>query len=216
VDLISIPYQLDCNPIIYNSAVAKLGQGYAEESLEYLYPVINCHCIDADIYILRAKIYCQLGSVFLAIQDLRIAMDLNPGHPEISWLQFKVIEYAVDFKNKASEQILRNDFKTAIWFLNQAIELDPDDWKTLMIRGILLGEIDQYEAGITDLLQVLGNIQRKDDKEEDIKHYISILHNKAGVNFFDERQFSAALERFEIALNFNPDDILIRKNRAGN
>lgn len=59
---------------------------------------------------------------------------MNPDHPGIYTLKRKIIEHAVDFKNKASEQIIKNDLEMAVWFLNRAFELDPEDWKILMLR----------------------------------------------------------------------------------
>jgi tetratricopeptide (TPR) repeat protein len=195
-------------------ALAKLGQNDIPACLELLYEVINNHCVDADVYVLRAKLYYFQKNIFMSIQDLRVAKHLNPEHAEIPDLQHKVLEYAVDFKNKASEQIHRRDFRTALWYLNQVMELDMEDWKCLMLRGIILGELDQFEEGLTDLLEVLGNDSREGDREMEIKHHISKLHNKAAIKLFDEKKFDMALDRFSIALNFSPTDSLIRKNRS--
>jgi tetratricopeptide (TPR) repeat protein len=195
-------------------ALAKIGQDDIPASLDLLYEVINNHCMDVDVYVLRAKLYYFQRNIFLSIQDLRVAKQLDPEHPEIPDLQHKVLEYAVDFKNKASEQIHRRDYKTALWYLNQVMELDMEDWKCLMLRGIILGELDQYEEGLADLLEVLGNDSREGDREMEIKHNISKLHNKAAIKLFEEQKYEMALERFSIALNFCPTDNLIRKNRS--
>ncbi|KAJ3325847.1 Tetratricopeptide repeat protein 16 [Boothiomyces sp. JEL0866] len=195
-------------------AIAKLAIGELDESMHQLFEIINNHCTDVDVYILRSKLYYLQKNIFFANLDLRDALGMKPDHPEIEMLKRNVLEYAVDFKNKASEQILRKDYNLGVWYLNQAIELDPEDWSTLMLRGILLGEQSNFESGLDDLMEVLGNESREGQREEEIKNHISTLHNKAAIRLYKEGNYSQAVQRFTIALNFNPDDSIIRKNRA--
>ena len=124
----------DTETIILRIAIAKIGQGDFELALEYLYQVINNRCQDIDVYLLRAKILYLQQNIFFAIADIRSAMNIEPSHPDIKSLMLGVMKYAVQFKNKANEQIIRKDYDLAIWYLNQAIELDPEDWKTLFSR----------------------------------------------------------------------------------
>lgn len=120
--------------MILSSAIVKIGQGDFELALEYLYQVINNHCHDTDVYLLRAKILYLQQNIFFAIADIRSAMNIDPSHPDIKSLMLGVMKFAVQFKNNANEQIIRKDYDLAIWYLNQAIELDPEDWKTLFSR----------------------------------------------------------------------------------
>ncbi|KAJ3277187.1 Tetratricopeptide repeat protein 16 [Terramyces sp. JEL0728] len=195
-------------------AISKLATGDLDESMHQLFEIINNHCTDADVYILRSKLYYLQKNIFFANLDLRDAVGMKPDHLEIELLKRNVLEYAVDFKNKASEQILRKDYNLGVWYLNQAVELDPEDWSTLMLRGIILGEQSNYESGLVDLMEVLGNQSRDGEREEEIKNHISTLHNQAAIDLYKDRSYLEAVQRFTIALNFNPNDSVIRKNRA--
>jgi tetratricopeptide (TPR) repeat protein len=70
------------------------------------------------------------------------------------------------------------------------------------------------EDGINELLEAYGDQSRDGESEEEIKKQISIIHNKVGIDLFEQQNFDQALERITIALNFNSTDIAIRKNRA--
>ncbi|KAJ2997156.1 Tetratricopeptide repeat protein 16 [Globomyces sp. JEL0801] len=205
---------MDPDIVALRIAIAKIGVNDLTSSMTYLFQLINNHCSDIDVYILRAKLYYQQENIFFCNLDLRDAVIINPLHPEIKSLQLCVLEYAVQFKNKASEQVLRKKFDLAIWYLNQAVELDPEDWSSQLLRGVLLGETQHYDAGIDDLMEVLGNESRCEVREEEIKKHISALHNKAAIQMFKEKNITMAIQRFTIALNFNPPDHIIKKNRA--
>ena len=119
-------------------AIANIGLGNIDEALSHLFQLTNTEAIvthDIEIYLLRSRLYIIQDKIFYAAADLKIALQINPKHPGIHSLACKVMAAANQFKNKASEQIIRNDLNLAIWYLNQAIELDPEDYKTLMLRG---------------------------------------------------------------------------------
>lgn len=157
---LDVAAKLDYDPIqiALPLAIAHIGLNDLDAAIRQLYRLIENKVNNIDIYILRAKLYHLQNNIFFANLDLQDAMKIDPTHPEVKHLQFLVLQYAVDFKNKASEQILKKKYQIAVWYLNQAIELDPEDWTLMLLRycknnssGILLAEIGNLDGGLADL-----------------------------------------------------------------
>ncbi|KAJ3331840.1 Tetratricopeptide repeat protein 16 [Kappamyces sp. JEL0680] len=124
-------------------AVACIGLQSYDQAIHHLRQLtddnparVNPQLLSSDVYLLRAKLYYQQGKIFEAFADLKIAAEMNGTHPAIPKLRVNIMEHAVEYKNKASQQILKADLDLAVWYLNQAIELDPDDWKILLLRFV--------------------------------------------------------------------------------
>jgi Tfp pilus assembly protein PilF len=202
-------------------ALSCIGLQDFDQAIQHLYLLtngddasLNSLAYDIEVYLLRAKLYYQQEKIFYCFADLKSAMEIDPSHPAIHELQVKVMEFAVRFKNQASEQVIRKDWNLAVWYLNQAIELDPDDWKIQILRGVLLGRLGQNEQGVEDLTEVYTRSDREGDGEEEVKFNLAILHGKVAVELCDRGNSKDALARFQIALNFNKRDVVILENRA--
>jgi hypothetical protein len=115
-------------------SIAKIGQGKIDESIQELFPIIENGIADPDIYMLRAKLHFLQNKIFLAKDDLKIVAGIDVQHPEISAMKISFLDYKVNLKNQASLQIIQKDFNLAVWYLNLALELEPCDWKLLLLR----------------------------------------------------------------------------------
>jgi tetratricopeptide (TPR) repeat protein len=133
------------------------------------------------------------------ILDLQKAIQLDPKNKELRGLMEYVMLIAIRYKNKASEQMLKGirninffcmliscsgQYDVAIYFLNQALELDPTDWMILLKRGILFSEIGHNDSAVADLLAVLENNERDASRDGEVMSYLGIVFNKIGVSLF--------------------------------
>lgn len=110
------------------------GLGNYENALAHLYELEETKSDSADLYIFRAEIHKHLGNVDFANLDMIKAKEINPDHPNLKAILEWVISICVDYKNKADTEILNSHYSEAIFFLNQAIDLDPQDWLLLIKR----------------------------------------------------------------------------------
>jgi tetratricopeptide (TPR) repeat protein len=189
-----------------------------DEAISHLCQLTNTEKLinqDIEIYLLKARLYYIQGKPFLAAADLKIASQINPKHPALYSLTFKILEIANDIKNKASTEIIRNDLKAAISYLSQAIELDSEDYKILMLRGIVYGRLEKNQEGLDDLLEVYTWPNRNGDQEKELSIEIAKLHEKIAVFLFESQaKYEMALERFQLSFNFNPNNPKTFKSRA--
>ncbi|KAI8926612.1 hypothetical protein BC831DRAFT_511557 [Entophlyctis helioformis] len=206
--------QFKVDSVLLRIAIARIGLGDIDDAMEILYTLIDMDPSNADLYILRAKLYRSLQNVDFAHIDLQHAMQLAPDHPEVPGLRHYVLSVAVDLKNKATDQIIKKQPSTAVWYLNHAIELDPDDWTILFRRGVLLAEIHNYDGALEDLLNVLSYPERDTTRDQEIKNHIGSVYNKIGIIAYQNGALDEALAKFTTALTFNSAEPVVWKNRA--
>ncbi|KAJ3083342.1 Tetratricopeptide repeat protein 16 [Rhizoclosmatium hyalinum] len=204
-----------CTSSVYLRMVAiYIGLHKTDEALELLYNLIEKHPKNADLYILRAKLYSELGHVDLVSMDLNKVAILNPQHPEMRQLMEYVIWTSIKYKNKASAQILKGQFDVAVFFLNHALELDPTDWITLLKRGVIFSEMGHYESAIADLKGVLEMDDRDRERDAEVKSYVGSVYNKLGVDLFLNKNLDEAVNTFKKAIQFTSTEAIIFKNLA--
>ncbi|KAJ3099345.1 Tetratricopeptide repeat protein 16 [Phlyctochytrium planicorne] len=200
--------------VLSRMTVAYIGMSQFDNALELLYSLTCRNPEDPEYFILRAKIYRHMGNVDFVNIDTQKAIQLAPSHPEIKGLLEYIMLVAIRYKNKASDQILKGQYDTAIYFLNHALELDPMDWVLLFKRGILFSEIGHFESAIVDLSSVLEHPEYDKRRETEIKAHLGSVYNKLGVDYFQKGIFGDALNSFTTALTYNATEPAIYKNRA--
>ncbi|KAJ3015790.1 UNVERIFIED_CONTAM: Tetratricopeptide repeat protein 16 [Siphonaria sp. JEL0065] len=204
-----------CPSSVYlRMAAIYIGLHKTDEALELLYNLIEKHPTQADLYILRAKLYSELGHVDLVSMDLNKVISYAPQHPEMKQLMEYVIWTSIKYKNKASAQILKGQFDVAVFFLNHALELDPTDWITLLKRGVIFSELGHYESAIADLMTVLEMDERDKERDMEVKSYVASVYNKLGVDHYLNENYEDAIKIFTKALRFSSTEGIIYKNLA--
>lgn len=194
--------------------LAKLCGGDIMGAINCLDGLLEAYPNLADAYIFRAKLYRQLNECFRCNKDMVKAGSIESNHLEIKGLKEYILQNAVKFKNKASEQISRGDNNIAVWFLNKAIELEPRDWKAQLSRGILLSELNDFEAALVDISTARAQ-ERYGEREQQINRYMAHIYNKQAIGLFGLCEFDAAIIKLTDAISFNPSDSILFKNRAG-
>ncbi|RKO85940.1 hypothetical protein BDK51DRAFT_32036, partial [Blyttiomyces helicus] len=195
------------------SALAHVGLGQHDEAIELLYILTDANP-SVDLFILRAKIYRELGNIDFVNIDLKRARVLAPDHPEIPELAECVMSKAVEYKNKASDQILKGQPTAAVHYLNHAIELDDLDTGIVFKRGVLLAEMRHHEGAIQDFLSVLGDSNADEKWTDQVQAQLASVYNRLGIEAYDKENVAAAREFFSKALCFRPNESTVLKNRA--
>lgn len=200
--------------VMLRIVAAHIGLGNLEIAIDLLNSIVEKTPNDIDLYVLRAKLYQTLGSHDFMNLDLQRALMLNPSHPELLALIEHVMKIATTYKNKASEQIKQNQIDVAIYFLNQALELDPLDWNSQFRRGTMFLNLGHCESAITDFMACLEQPDRDKARDIEVKAHLAGAYNKMGIQKYSEGDFLVASELFTTAIANNPSEHLFFKNRA--
>jgi len=107
------------------------------EKLEQLVALLQDHPKSAKLYAERAGLYVELKEITQALQDITMAVDLDPNNP--------------DYRTNRA-QLLRQFKKNheALKELNKALELNPKHLGALFNRGALYFNTNKYEKALAD------------------------------------------------------------------
>ncbi|KAJ3159390.1 Tetratricopeptide repeat protein 16 [Geranomyces michiganensis] len=182
------------------------GLGLYETALEILYQLTEENEGNIELFILRAKIFKHLGNVESTHLDVQRSIQINPDHPELPDLLEFTLTTAVQYKNRASYQILQGSPIMAIQCLTHALDLDPDDWILYLKRGALLADIAQYDGAIQDLERVLQQPDLSHITAQDVRDKLAEVHVQIGLEAYQQHDLVAAVNSFTTALDYQPQD----------
>ena len=118
--------------LILAAAVCHLSLENVNESFKLLDMVTAAHPDDADLYVLRSKIYHHLEDIAQVHLNLEVVRRVSPRHAEIPVLQRVVNDIVVDYRNKAFELVRTGEVRKAICCLTKAIHILKDN--TLLLQ----------------------------------------------------------------------------------
>ncbi|KAJ3129048.1 Tetratricopeptide repeat protein 16 [Nowakowskiella sp. JEL0407] len=167
-----------------------------------------------DFLIMRAKLYRMNNQTDFSNVDLDSCRKLRPNHPELEKLMKFVICESVQLKNYAAKSILKGNVTDAIMFLNYAVELDNLDWSSFLKRGVLFAGQGQFESALNDLEMVLSIEFRDKSRDPEVNAIIGSIYNQLGVETFQQKKTHTAISMLSEAINRNPKEPIIWKNRA--
>ena len=137
--------------------------------------------------------YCNL--------DVVKAFSLAPTHKSLKELQEWITSVAVDLKNKGFREIQEGHAPDALWYLNHALSLDPQDWiasfkrcvchayfydrQTYMKhRGLLFQNFHAWDNALEDFLTVLNNPDRDTQRDSQVREHIAQIYETMGLEAY--------------------------------
>lgn len=106
---------------------------------------------NADIYVLRAKLYWRLGNVPRGNDQMHLAARLSPEHPEVVKFEESRWQVAEDAYQEAAASLLAGNADEAVEKLGRALELAPGDVKTLVLRAAAHRERGDFSSSLQDI-----------------------------------------------------------------
>ena len=119
-----------------------------------LYDVDHCiliNSLNADVFVLRAKLRWLLGLSALGNDDFKRAHQLQPDHPEVKIFERMLWEHADTVYRQAAQQLLMHNFEVAAHMLSNALELNPEDVKVRVLRASAYRRMHSYDEALRDL-----------------------------------------------------------------
>ncbi|XP_025743876.1 tetratricopeptide repeat protein 16 isoform X3 [Callorhinus ursinus] len=110
---------------------------------------------NADVFILRARLYNFFRKPSLCYRDLHSALLLDPKHPQAKVLLQMMVDQAQKARQDAGILAVQGKLQHALQHINCAIENNPLDPSLFLFRGTMYRRLQEFDAAVEDLLKAL-------------------------------------------------------------
>ena len=156
-----------------------------EDAIESIDSALEIDSNDARFYSLKAKCFSRLNDNDKAVEYFNKALDLNSKNTDV----FIAVG---DFYHE------NGDFDNALKYYDEAIEVDGEGIEALLAKSGLYAELEEWEKSEECFLEIH---KRTGDSLE----YFS----QRGSYLLSKKDYEGALESFDKALEFNPNQAVI-------
>ncbi|KAL2782090.1 tetratricopeptide repeat protein 16 isoform 2, partial [Daubentonia madagascariensis] len=113
---------------------------------------------NADVYILRARLYNFLQKPNLCYRDLHSALLLDPKHLQARALLRTMVEQAQQARQDAGILAVQGKLQHALQRINCAIENNPLDPSLFLFRGTICRRLQEFDRAVEDFLKALDMV----------------------------------------------------------
>ena len=118
---------------------------------------------------------------------------------------------AGELYNEATDLLLKNEPRQAIECLTHAVDLDDQDPRFLVRRGVIYRQLGQYNEAVADLEKVLVLTK---DSDNDAKRQLAITYNQLAIELYAARDLQQALSVYNLALKHDGKAASVWVNRG--
>ncbi|XP_045879289.1 tetratricopeptide repeat protein 16 [Meles meles] len=119
---------------------------------------------NADVFILRARLYNFFQKPNLCYQDLRSALLLDPKHPQAKALLQMMVDQAQQARQDAGILAVQGKLQHALQCINRAIENNPLDPGLFLFRGTMYRRLQEFDAAVEDFLKALDMMSKSQER----------------------------------------------------
>ena len=196
-------------------ALARLGLQKFEDALQglntFLEQETKSPASKLPIHVLVARLNKQLKNPTLAAHHVQQALAIDPNSSEALKLYAQLKGRAGELYSEATDLLLKNEPRQAIECLTHAVDLDDQDPRFLVRRGVIYRQLGQYNEAVADLEKVLVLTKQSDD---DAKRQLAITYNQLAIELYAARDIQQALSVYNLALKQDPNAASIWVNRG--
>ncbi|XP_051691210.2 tetratricopeptide repeat protein 16 isoform X2 [Oryctolagus cuniculus] len=113
---------------------------------------------NADVYVLRARLYNSFQKPSLCYRDLHSALLLNPKHVQAKLLLKTMVQQAQQARQDAGILAVQGKLQHALLCISCAIENNPLDPSFFLFRGTMYRRLGQFDAAVEDFLKALDMV----------------------------------------------------------
>ncbi|XP_063491866.1 tetratricopeptide repeat protein 16 isoform X2 [Symphalangus syndactylus] len=140
---------------------------------------------NADVYILRARLYNFLQKPHLCYRDLHGALLLNPKHPQARMLLQKMVAQAQQARQDAGFLAVQGKLQHALQRINYAIENNPLDPSLFLFRGTMYRRLQEFDGAVEDFLKVLDMVtEDQEDMVRQAQRQLLLTYNDFAVHCY--------------------------------
>ncbi|KAM5329782.1 tetratricopeptide repeat protein 16 [Glossophaga mutica] len=140
---------------------------------------------NADVYILRARLYNFFQKPNLCYQDLHSALLLDPKHPGAKALLKVMVDQAQKSHQDARTLAVQGKLQQALQCMDCAIENNPLDPSLFLFRGTLYRRLQDFDTAVEDLLKALDMMtQHQKDMVQQAQRQLLLAYNDFAVHCY--------------------------------
>ncbi|XP_073872548.1 tetratricopeptide repeat protein 16 isoform X2 [Macaca fascicularis] len=171
---------------------------------------------NADVYILRARLYNFLQKPHLCYRDLHGALLLNPKHPQARKLLQKMVAQAQQARQDAGILAVQGRLQHALQRINCAIENNPLDPSFFLFRGTMYRRLQEFDGAVEDFLKVLDMVtEDQEDMVRQAQRQLLLTYNDFAVHCYRQGAYQEGVLLLNKALRDEQQEKGLYINRGG-
>nr|XP_058928545.1 tetratricopeptide repeat protein 16 [Kogia breviceps] len=140
---------------------------------------------NADVYILRARLYNFFHQPRLCHRDLHSALLLDPKHPQAKVLLKVMVGQAQEARQDAGILAVQGKLQHALQCINCAIENNPLDPSLFLFRGIMYRRLREFDSAVEDFLKALDMMtEPQEDLAQQTQRQLLLAYNDFAVHCY--------------------------------
>ncbi|XP_020924977.1 tetratricopeptide repeat protein 16 isoform X1 [Sus scrofa] len=171
------------------------------ECLAFVTKEVKHGTTNADVYILRARLYNFFHKPKLCYQDLHSALLLDPKHPQAKVLLKVMVGQAQQARQDAGILAVQGKLHHALHCINCAIENNPLDPGLFLFRGTTYRRLREFDAAVEDLLKALDMMtEHQEDLMQQAQRQLLLAYNDFAVHCYHQGAYQESVQLLNKAL----------------
>nr|XP_025865005.1 tetratricopeptide repeat protein 16 [Vulpes vulpes] len=140
---------------------------------------------NADVFILRARLYNFLQKPSLCYRDLHSALLLDPKHSQAKVLLQMMVDQAQQARQDAGILAVQGKLQHALQRINCAIENNPLDPRLFLFRGTIYRRLQEFDSAVEDFLKALDMMSAGQEGEvQQAQRQLLLAYNDFAVHCY--------------------------------
>ncbi|KAF4074431.1 hypothetical protein AMELA_G00239370 [Ameiurus melas] len=204
----------------YQLAVTKAVEGALSDALGKITTALELNPENAQYYIFRGILYRRLKDFTASIEDLMLAVEFRDDgakHPEgekpeesKDLEQDAHIQLVLTYNDFAVHCFTQGFYSEATMLLTKAIHEQRDESRLFINRGDCFFRQKEWLFALADYQQA----EELDPQNTTIWLRLAVIHNTLGLHSYENLNFQEAVDKFSVAIKYNPGVALYYGNRA--
>lgn len=170
---------------------------------------------NADVYILRARIYNFFQKPKLCYQDLRSALLFDPKHPQAKGLLQMMVNQAKQSFQDASILAVQGKLHRALKCICCAIENNPLDPNLFLFRGTMYRRLQQFDPAVEDFLKALDMVtDSQDSLVQKAQRQLLLTYNDFAVHCYTQGSYQEGVLLLNKAIRDEQNEKSLYINRG--
>ncbi|XP_060156377.1 tetratricopeptide repeat protein 16 [Globicephala melas] len=155
------------------------------ECLSFVTKEVEHGTANADVYILRARLYNFFQQPSLCHRDLHSALLLDPRHPQAKVLLKVLVGQAQEARQEAGVLAVQGKLHHALQCINCAIENSPLDPSLFLFRGIMHRRLREFDSAVEDFLKALDMMtEHQEDLVQQAQRQLLLAYDDLAVHCY--------------------------------
>uniref|UniRef100_A0A286XJ21 Tetratricopeptide repeat domain 16 n=1 Tax=Cavia porcellus TaxID=10141 RepID=A0A286XJ21_CAVPO len=185
----------------YRSIACLLALQRHHDCLSFITKELRQGAPNADLYILRARIYNLFQMPNFCYRDLCSALRLDSRHPQARVLLQMMVDQAEQARQDAGTLAIQGRLQHALQRINCAIDNNPLDPRLFLFRGTMYRRLQEFNAAVEDFLRALDILaDRPSDTVQQTQRQLLLTYNDFAVHCYKQGAYEEGVQLLNKAL----------------